>query len=168
MKKYIRIVALLLLISTLTLLLASCGGEKYTLGSLSFTLPEKMRKMTVAGYDMHFSTMECTLAIQQLDDEELEPLGVTLADGLEAIVDNFFIKNKMDKSQCFLSYSEEQGAYSFRYSVSSDEQVYYFHYVLIRSNGTEAYFVDMTCDFEKANYYLIEFQEWGKSFKLGK
>ena len=168
MMRRVRTVALLLLISTLSLLLISCGGEKYTLGSLSFTLPEKMRKMTVAGYDMHFSTMECSLAIQQLDDEELEPLGVTLSGGLEAIVDNFFMKNKIDKSQCFLSYSEEQGAYSFRYSVSSDEEAYYFHYVIIISNGTEAYFIDMTCDFEKANYYLIEFQEWGKSFKLGK
>ena len=158
--------AALILVMILTMLISCENNREHKVGNLSFTVPETLRATGEEGYDLYLSTMECAVTVQELNDEILGEAGLSKSDGLEVLVDEYFNKNKIDKDQCYLTYSEEQSAYKFRYSMSFDDNVYYFHYVIMIGNEDNVYFVDMFCEFEDANYYLQEFERWGKSFKL--
>ena len=167
MRKFIKILTVGTLLGVLLLTMISCEEtRKHTLGDLSFEVPQNLRVTNMAGYDIYLSTMECALSVQELDDEMLAEAGLRKSDGLEKMVNDYFTKNGIDKSQCHLTYSEKQNAYKFRYSVSDDQQTYYFHYVVMIGNGESFYFVDMICDFDNSNYYLQEFERWGKTFNV--
>jgi hypothetical protein len=167
MKNVLRLVALAMIFCLLSLCLISCEKSRvHTVGELSLKVPEKLRVSHMEGYDLYLSTMECALSVQKLNDETLAETGLSVNDGLEALVDNYFVKNKIDKSQCYLTYVEEQNAYKFRYSITMDKENYYFHYIVMVGGKEAVYFIDMICDYEKSLEFLPEFDKWGNTAKL--
>ena len=167
MKKLLRILSLILLFSISLSMLISCSEDReHKVGSLSITVPEKLRVTRAEGFGLYLSTMECALTVEEMTDEALADAGLTKADGLEAMVNAYFEKNKIDKEQCDLTYSEKQNAYKFRYSVSRDNEIFYFHYIVMIGNSESFYFVDMFCDFDRAGDFLPDFTAWGNTVKV--
>lgn len=167
MKTVLRLVALIMIFCLLSPFLISCEKNRiHTVGELTLKVPEKLRVSHMEGFDLYLSTMECAVFVQELNDEVLAETGLSVNDGLKALVDNYFVKNKIDKSQCYLTYAEEQNAYKFRYSMSEDMETYYFHYIVMIGGKEAVYFIDMVCDYDMSLDFLPEFDKWGNTAKI--
>lgn len=163
-----RSLALLLAIVLVFTAFVSCSEDAqvtHTLYELSFTLPKNMRKLDDENSDAYYSTLECGFSAILLTEERLKNYGIDKSASLEECVDSFFKKKNIDKAQSYLTYSKEQNAYFFRYSISSDGETYYFHYNVFVEGSEDKYFIDMSCEYELANYYLIEFEKWAKTVR---
>ena len=168
MKKAVRFLCLLLIVALSVCILSSCEKTRvHKAGELSIKLPEKLRAAgDSGGYLLYLSTMECAVTVEEITDKMLSDAGLSRDDGLEELVDAYFEKHKIDKEQCYLTYSEKQNAYKFRYSMSRDDETYFFHYICMIGNDEHIYFIDMFCDHYDSNYYLQEFEKWGNTAKI--
>ena len=135
MKAALRGLISLSLVLVVLLCSVSCGEYKEDgIGSLKFSVLKDMRKTDDEGYDICYTTLECLYGVQEITEERLSIMGLGKDATLEEATDAFMTRNGIDKSQCELTYDEAAGAYKFRYSVSFDQDKYYFHYTVIIGN----------------------------------
>ena len=155
MKKILRIVLIITLIAA-TLLLSSCGMEKYSYDGFVFRLPRDMRQLNVTYADFCYGNGECEFFVYSYTrDAILVELFLDKDAKCSEYLDKFIAYNGytgVDKSV-----DDENNTATAKY-IYEPENDFYYDYVL--RNHDVLIHVTMTCSADLREKYEPAFDEW--------
>ncbi len=142
------------------------GFIHVTVGELTAKLPRDMRPTTSDYYDLYYTSLATSFGVVVLDSEKLVSLGERADLTLDEYLETFLSVNGIDRTESGLYFSAKQNAYRLTYLSSPDGENYRYHNTLIVGGKSAIYYVDISCDEDKAQGYEQTFILWANGVKL--
>ena len=168
-KKMKKIIAFIIVISALTLALASCtdSGIKYEdvtyrENGIEFTLPSSMRRSTDPTTPYTFSTPDVVFYAEKLSYESVTENGLEIGKSFTAKEYVDIVIADLDKDQLYLTEDEANNRYTFRYTVGETEETEVFYYVVVVGTSGNVWEVTMSCYQDVSSDHVDTFELWAK------